>query len=255
MRLVDEGPDDLTDGAAMWVSRFEMRRGDSFGTHVHDLHQVCWTPVGVLTVDVCGARWLLPPSVAIWIPSNAPHDVGCTRNARMHSLYVAPDACPLDWQEPTVVAVGSLLREVIVHLVEGSMPGAQRAHAERLFFDLLQPVGRSGSQLRLPGDARAAAVADGLLLHPADPRTLEEWGREVGASGRTLARQFLTQTGMSFGEWRAHARVHAAVDLLTAGTAVAAVPPLVGYRDPAAFAAVFRRHLGASPAAFARSAG
>ena len=253
MRLVDQSPDALTDGAAVWLDRFEMRSGDSFGLHDHEqLHQLCWSPHGVLSVQTGDARWSLTPALAMWIPAGIRHDVGCARDAHLHSLYVVPDRCPIEWSTPTVVAVGTLLGEVIRHLAGGARAsGAARARAERFMFDLLRPVGAERTALRLPADARAAAVAEGLLRRPADCRTLEEWGREVGASGRTLARQFLAQTGISFGEWRTQARMQAAIDLLGAGGTVVAAAAAVGYRDAAAFAAVFRRHTGRSPGSFA----
>lgn len=254
MRLVDQSTVELTDGAAVWLNRFDMRAGDSFGTHVHDdLHQLCWSPVGVLRADANGQRWALSPSVALWIPAGVDHDLGAARPARLHSMYVAPDRCPIGWTAPTVVGVGRLLAEVLAHLAGDTSAGAARARAERFMFDLLHPVSAEHAPLRVPTDPRAAAVADALVRRPADPRTLDEWGREVGASGRTLARHFLEQTGLSFGEWRTQARVHAAIALLAAGGAVGSAAAAVGYRDPSAFAAVFRRHVGASPAAFARA--
>lgn len=252
MRLVDQSQVELTDGAAVWLDRFEMRGGDSFGLHDHTVHQVCWSPHGVLNIEADGERWSLPPSLAMWIPAGVRHDVACARPADLHSLYIVPERCPIAWTAPTVVAVGALLGEVIRHLAGDRAVGAARARAERFMFDLLQPVGADRPALRLPSDPRAAAVASGLLRHPADGRTLEEWGREVGASGRTLARQFLAETGISFGEWRTQVRMQAAIDLLAAGGAVGAVAAAVGYRDPAAFAAVFRRHAGCTPALMAR---
>ena len=53
-----------------------------------------------------------------------------------------------------------------------------------------------------PSDERARDVAEALLADPADPRTLHDWGHAVGASSRTLARAFLSDTGLSFGRWR-----------------------------------------------------
>jgi AraC-like DNA-binding protein len=256
MRLVDQSPAQLTDGAAVWLDRFEMRSGDSFGLHHHELlHQLCWSPEGVLNVEAGGGRWSLAPSLAMWIPVGVLHDVGCARGAHFHSLYVVADRCPIDWSAPTLVGVGRLLAEVIHHLADRRAEGAIRARAEQFMFDLLQPIGADRAALRLPADPRAAAVADGLLRRPADGRTLDDWGREVGASGRTLARLFLAQTGVSFGEWRALARVQAAADLLGSGGTVATVAAAVGYRDPAAFAAVFRRLTGSAPSRFAVARG
>lgn len=256
MHLVDQSPEQLSDGAAVWLNRFAMRAGDGFGIHVHeDLHQLIWSPTGVLLADAAGSSFVLPSTLALWIPAGVAHDVGCARPARLHSVYVEPQYCPISWTSPTVVGVGDLLAAVLDHLAGAGPAGAARARAERFMFDLLQPVAADPSALRLPLDGRAADVAAALLRRPADQRTIEEWGREVGASGRTLARHFRTQTGMSFGEWRTQARIQAATALLGDGATVATVAAAVGYRDAAAFAAAFRRHLGVTPTAFARSAG
>ncbi|MGO8955749.1 MAG: hypothetical protein ACLQFR_00020 [Streptosporangiaceae bacterium] len=63
--------------------------------------------------------------------------------------------------------------------------------------------------VRTPDDERAAQVATALLADPADGRTLAEWGRNVGATGWTLARAFLAGTGILFGQWRRLVRLHA----------------------------------------------
>ena len=102
------------------------------------------------------------------------------------------------------------------------------------------------SGLRWEGQAVAAA----LLANPADGRTLAEWGRNVGASGRTLARAFLAGTGMPFGQWRRLARLQAALPQLAAGQAVGMVARHVGYETPSAFVAAFRRETGLTPAAY-----
>src|SRR5581483_9662080 len=63
----------------------------------------------------------------------------------------------------------------------------ERLRAEAVLFDLLLPLRIATIDVRPPSDPRARDVADGLLADPADPRTLHEWGRAVGASSRTLA--------------------------------------------------------------------
>ena len=104
----------------------------------------------------------------------------------------------------------------------------------------------------LPGDPRALAVAEGLLADPTDARTLGQWGDQVGASARTLARAFRHDTGLGFGRWRTEVRLHAALPLLANGTPVARVSRLVGYESVSAFVAAFRAETGVTPGGYFR---
>ena len=107
-------------------------------------------------------------------------------------------------------------------------------------------------EVRLPADDRARQVADGIAADPADGRTLAEWGHEVGASERTLARAFLADTGVSFGRWRTLLRVQAALAALARGEPVGNVARHVGYDSDSAFVQAFRRETGVTPAAYFR---
>src|SRR5581483_4429474 len=106
----------------------------------------------------------------------------------------------------------------------------ERSRAEALLFDLLLPLRIATIDVRVPSDPRARDVAEALLADPADPRTLHEWGHAVGASGRTLARTFLSDTGLPFGRWRTLVRLQASLSHLAAHVPVSAVASLVGYR-------------------------
>ena len=143
----------------------------------------------------------------------------------MRSLYIRPGLFPVSWTEtgqPTPVAASPLLAELTGYLGEpGLDPGARR-HAEALLAD------------------------------PADHRTLREWGREVGASERTLARAFAAEAGVPFGRWRTLLRLQAALSMLAAGEPVSRVAGRVGYDTPSAFVAAFRRETGQTPGTFFR---
>ena len=104
----------------------------------------------------------------------------------------------------------------------------------------------------MPGCRRERAREGGLGLldDRADKGTLREWGREVGARGRTLARGFLTSTGLPFGRWRTLLRLQAALPALAAGEPVSAVARRAGYDTVSAFVAAFRRETGSTPAAY-----
>lgn len=222
--------------------------GTRFEWHSHGNHQLAWSPEGVLVVLVeGGSSHVLPPSRALWIPAGTVHETRASGAAVLRSVYVKPRGCPIDWTTPTPVAVSPLLGELVHHLDDRSLAVEARSRAEAVLFDLLLPLRIPTIDVRPPTDPRAQDVADGLLADPANPRTLHEWGRAVGASSRTLARAFVDETGLSFGRWRTLVRLQASLPYLAEGMPVIAVAPLVGYRTTSAYVAAFRAHTGVTP--------
>jgi AraC-like DNA-binding protein/quercetin dioxygenase-like cupin family protein len=235
---------------AIAVGSFEMTSATRFDWHRHPMHQLAWAASGVLAVSVGASTWVLPPPRALWIPAGIVHAVEASRPATMRSVYVRKRGCEIRWTEPTVVAAAPLVRELIGLLAGDGASKRARGHAERLLLELLQPLATTPVALDMPADPRARRVAGALLADPADARTLAQLGRVAGASGRTLARLFLAETGASFGQWRTHLRMRAALEHLAAGTPVAVVAERVGYAGASAFVAAFRRQLGVAPGAY-----
>ncbi|HEY4017759.1 MAG TPA: AraC family transcriptional regulator, partial [Pseudonocardiaceae bacterium] len=194
--------------------------------------------------------WVLPPGRALWIPAGVVHSTGASVAMNLRSLNLDPDRCPLNWAQPMVIAVPALLRELIVHLGDADLIGPARRRAEGVLFDLLAPVPTTVLEVPEPKDERLMTVSAALRADPADDRTLNQWGQLVGASARNLARLFLADTGMTFGQWRTQLRLQAALPLLARGMAVGRVAGRVGYATPSAFVAAFRRAVGVPPAAY-----
>jgi len=238
---------------AVSVCVFPMAPGARFDAHTHEDHQLAWASSGVLTVLTESATWVLPPTRALWIPAGLRHEVSAANAATMRPLYIRPDRWTAGWTDPTPVEASSLLAEMIEYLGSDGLDAPQRARAEALLNDLLRPVEVTTVSVRMPVDDRAHSVATGIVDDPSDHRTLAEWGRQVGASDRTLARMFLAETGMQFGRWRALARLQAALPLLAAGEPLGAVALNVGYESTSAFVAAFHREIGVTPAAYFRA--
>ncbi|MEV5597169.1 helix-turn-helix transcriptional regulator [Streptomyces sp. NPDC052496] len=236
--------------AAVVVGSFVVDDGRWYGRHWHTTHQLAWAEKGVVAVRARGSTWVLPPTMALWIPAGTEHATGASGPVVGRSLYYAPDRCPVRWSVPTVVGVSRLLRELIPYLADAALPANARERAEAVVLDQLRPVSVTTVLAPVPRDDRARRVAHALRACPADDRTLAQWGAEVGASARTLARAFAAETGMPFGQWRTRLRLQAAMPLLAGGATVAAVASRVGYASPSAFVAAFRRVVGVPPGAF-----
>jgi AraC-like DNA-binding protein len=235
---------------AIQARTFPMAAGNHFRRHVHRRHQLAWAAHGVLSVVARGGTWVLPPSRALWIPAGVEHETIATERSTMRTLYLEPELSPMPWQAPQPVMATRLLAALIEHLDDRLLNPSHRARAEALLFDLLEPIATATIEVTMPTDERALDVARALIADPADARNLEQWGREVGASGRTLTRAFLAGTGISFSRWRTALRLQAALPLLAAGASVATVAGQVGYETPSAFIAAFRRHTGVTPSAY-----
>jgi AraC-like DNA-binding protein/quercetin dioxygenase-like cupin family protein len=241
------------DADAMVVVTFPMAPGARFDWHTHVDHQLAWAASGVLVVVTETATWVLPPTRALWIPAGLRHETMSSGRATMRALYVRPDLCSVSWPEPTPVIARPLLAELIGHLEDEPLDPARRARAEQVLVDLLEPVSMSTIEVRMPAEDRAREVAEALRADPADQRTLAEWGRQVGASSRTLARSFVAGTGVPFGRWRTLLRLQSALTLLAAGEPASNVARRVGYETASAFTAAFRRETGMAPAAYFRA--
>jgi AraC-like DNA-binding protein/quercetin dioxygenase-like cupin family protein len=244
--------DELFPDAAIIVATFPMPAGLVFDWHTHPDHQLAWAASGVLTVRTKEAAWVLPPTRALWIPAGLRHETLSDGTATMRSAYLRPALCPITWTEPTPVMASPLLAELIGYLEAVDLDADRRARAETVLVDLLRPVAMTTIEVRKPADDPARLVADQLVVDPADSRTLAEWGHDIGASERTLARSFLAGTGISFGRWRTRLRLQAALPELAAGQPVANVARHVGYESDSAFVQAFRRETGITPAMFFR---
>jgi AraC-like DNA-binding protein/quercetin dioxygenase-like cupin family protein len=240
---------------AVFVADFPMPAGTRFDWHTHQDHQLAWAASGVLTVLTAEATWVLPPTRALWIPAGLPHETASDGGrATMRSLYIRPGLFPVSWSErPTPVGTSPLLAELIGYLGQPDLDAVQRAHAETLLADLLRPVPVTTIGVRLPTSVTARRVAEALRAEPADRRTLRDWGHEVGASERTLARAFTAEAGLPFGRWRTRLRLQAALSMLAAGDPVSRVAGRVGYDTASAFVAAFRRETGQTPGTFFRA--
>ncbi len=244
----------MTATSTIDFERFDMLRGQAFEPHVHDTHQLVWASAGVLMVRIGNRSWVLPPNLALWIPAGVRHATVALRESVMRGIYLDPELCAVPWIAPTVVSVSPLARHLIDHLA-GDLTAASRRHAEAVLLDALRPVPAGTIELPLPSDPRARDVGELVLTDPADDRSLDELAHQVRSSSRTILRLFLAETGMTFSQWRTHARLQAATALLAEGQPVTRVAGRVGYGTASAFVAAFRRATGQTPAAFVQRAG
>jgi len=234
----------------------EIQGAHRVASHQHPRAQLVYAIRGVMRVLSFDGTWIVPPSQAVWVPPDIPHEVIATDSISIRTLFIDPSASTELPQSCCVLNVPPLLRELILKAVEigdDYSPSGSGFRIMQVILDLLQELQPAPLHLPMGRDKRLRHVMDGLYADPADERGLADWATISGASARTLARLFVKETGMNFGDWRKQLRLLEAIDRLGQGHSVTRVALELGYQSPSAFIAMFRRTLGTPPGAYFRA--
>ncbi|MEU1896018.1 helix-turn-helix transcriptional regulator [Streptomyces pristinaespiralis] len=222
--------------------------GTEIDAHRHDDHQIVYAGRGVLTVTTGTGTWVAPATRAIWIPAGTVHAHQAHGELDLHLVGLPATDNPLALDEPTVLAVAPLLRELILaHTRPPFDDSPERTRLRAVLLDQLRASPQQPLHLPTPTSPLLGDLCDLLRTDPADNRTLAALGREVGASDRTLSRLFKSDLTMTFPQWRTQLRLHHALVLLAEDTPVTTVAHLCGWSSASAFIDVFRRAFGHTP--------
>ncbi|GAA2778717.1 helix-turn-helix transcriptional regulator [Saccharopolyspora taberi] len=221
--------------------------GTEVDAHRHDDHQIVYAGRGVLSVTTDAGSWIAPATRAVWVPAGTVHQHRAYGETDLHTVGLPTTDNPLGLSTPAVLAVGPLLRELILAYTKERMPGAERLRMRAVLLDQLRHAPQQPIRLPAARDPRLAAACALLDEDPADQRPLAALGAEVGASSRTLSRLFRAEMGMTFPQWRTQLRLHHALRLLAEGTPVTAVAHRSGWASASAFIDTFRRAFGHTP--------
>jgi AraC-like DNA-binding protein len=239
-------------GTAIATLAYDYPRGYNVPEHAHGSHQVMFATHGVMEVTVGQNLWLIPPQFAIWIPARMRHSIRMPARVSMRTLYLRPSLTRRMPPTCSVLHVTPLLRELILDIVRrGTLrtSGVDKSLTDVLLAEL-HAASPMPTQLTLPKDHRALALAETLVANPGSRRPLRMLCKENGVSVRTLERAFRRDVGTDFETWRRQLRLMSAVERLVAGSPVKQVAYAVGYRQPSAFVATFRRSFGMTPKAW-----
>ncbi len=226
--------------------------------HSHPEPMLAWCYRGTVWVYLEDSIWRLAPGEGIWLPAHTPHttrherdSVGCYTNVPDSAL-----AEPL--QEVRRVRVQRAVQEMLLHLGVNDMDPELRVRIQGVLLDMLQePVAEEPAEVNeipVPGDERVRPLVEAVLASPGDGRTARDLFAQHGLHERTVLRVFVSDIGMSFGQWRTGVRMTMAARLLLAGTPVGAVGSKCGYHSTSAFSAAFKERFGVTPTQYASRA-
>lgn len=218
--------------------------------HRHRKGQLLLLLRGVLTCEIAGSLWIVPPHSALWVPGDLLHKITAAGTIEVYVAFIEPAAASALPAACCAVTATPLLRELVVR--SASLPllypdDGPAAHLVTLLLDELAAAPLGTLQLPMPTDRRLRKIVDALMAEPRERGTMQGWARRVGLSERTLARLLMQQTGMSFGRWRQQLHLMLAVKWLSTGMSVQQVADDLGYESAGGFVTMFRKALRTSP--------
>lgn len=244
---------DLPEGAALPLTiaseSHDLPVATDWPPHTHPAHELVWVRRGTMTAQAGHQVFTVSEGYGLWVPAGMLHSGRVTANVVLHDAFFSSALTPPSFTGPTVVAMAPMLQTLLVYLADDGLGDGARSRAEAVVLDVLAPA-PNNLAVRVPRDRRAGPVAQALLAHPGDTRSIDDWARAAGASTRTLTRAFTENTGLSFATWRQTVRIHRALELLGQGMAVQEVAEELGYAQAGSFIDAFRHVLGSTPGAW-----
>lgn len=224
--------------------------GEHIAAHRHARAQLIHALTGVLTVISAEGSWVVPSGRAVWMPEDVVHRIRIAGDVAMRTIYVAPGIRPDLPTGCVVIEVSALLREAIIAATGIPLDyrdGGRDHRIMELILDEIEVAPRLGLHVPLPRNAHLLRLCEWMIAEPAEPVTLDDLAARMHVSGRTVARLFHREVGMSFGDWRRRMCLLLSLPRLASGASILEVSLEHGYLSPSAFSAMFRRSLGVSP--------
>jgi AraC-like DNA-binding protein/quercetin dioxygenase-like cupin family protein len=237
-------------GISIATLAYEYSSGFVVSEHGHGSDQFIYATRGVMEVRSDQSVWLIPPGFALWVPARTLHRIRMPAEVSMRTLYIRPVLVKRADPSCAVLSVSPLLRELVLEVVRiGQLRLRNREHCTLQDLITLH-IARATSiptVVRMPRDPRALNAATRIVNSLTESPSLQTVCKEAGLSTRTLQRLFRNDVGIDPDSWRQQVRLTRSVELLVGGSSVKQVAFSVGYNQPSALVAAFRRVFGVTP--------
>ena len=209
------------------------------GPHALAAGEAIWIPAGTLHRPVTEPEALLIPILlpARPVPGDLRDVMTITVPAVWEDRLIFEFACALGFVDAD--RTGDAVIALVVSALRTAQTGLDSS-------DMLRPPPQ-------PRSSEAAQIARRLRQSPSMSTPLSTLASDAGVSSRTVQRQFLAETGLTFTQWRTRARILVAAALMEQGKSVAWAAQHVGFTQTSGLTHAFRSILGTTPLQYRRT--
>ncbi|WP_247687531.1 AraC family transcriptional regulator [Pseudoalteromonas luteoviolacea] len=224
--------------------------------HSHPWGQLTYISDGVMTIFTPQGSFVIPPQQALWIPPNVGHELYCRYGGHFRSVYIDQKYQTLLGDQAKSMVVSDLLKALILEICTWPDDYTLDDKTQRfidVFIDRLEQAPTSDFFIPRAQDTRLHPIVAELYANPGSPVTLEQWGKRVGASSRTLNRLFHKNFAMNFSQWKQKLRALRAVEMLNAGQSQQMIAQQLGFESSSAFNTAFKKVFGVPPKQYTKA--
>lgn len=229
--------------------------GSTLPSHQHSTGQMVFATQGVMLIETALGRWTVPPQRALWIPPHESHAIEMLTETHMRTVYFHPDfiaGCNAFTRHSKVhvVVASAMIKELVLGLFETERSVDMRDLVAKLLLHALVETAYLPTYLPMPTDKKIKNALSTLMTKNEWQQSLDEVSANSHLSSRTFTRRFKSEVGMSFRNWRQHARLVKSLDLLALNQSIKSIAHTMGYASTSAYCAAFRDLLGCIPSEF-----
>jgi AraC-like DNA-binding protein len=220
--------------------------------HSHSFGQVLLQEFGTTVFSTVDGERVMTPGRLCWIPPDFVHGFHSPSRIEGLSVFVPLEESRAMPNHISIFRASPFINALMQKMVENKSDSTKTQHLWWVMVDELSNTAPDELYLPAPQDKKLREMTDFLAANPAENLPVNYWAQKLYMAERTLIRRFRAETGMTIVQWRQHARVLAAIKLLTAGESVTQAALAVGYESLSAFIAVFKQVTGDLPSQFIR---
>ncbi|MGW4796883.1 helix-turn-helix transcriptional regulator [Nonomuraea sp. NPDC004297] len=233
------------------VLKYRSAAALEFGETRQDfLHQLYWSPDGMLSTSHGTRTQFVGPREAFWAHRAVTHEVRAADRQTVYRVCLREVPGALAGLRAGAVSVD---REAARLIQAIARPAYDEAGAPAARARIMAGLGASTADFvghHATGTGFALTVARALSHDPGDEAGLTEWAERLHVSVKTLQRDFEREFGMPYSKVRTKLRLSTSRVLLETRP-VTEVAHRVGYSSPSAFITAFTREYGCTPGRWA----